>query len=63
MIPAINPVKGEGSIPSTVVEANPMPKHRGRATKNTTRLEDRSCLQFLKSKYIENKSKRLIKRF
>jgi hypothetical protein len=47
MIPAINPEIGMGLNPSTVVEANPIPKHKGRATKNTTMLAGRSSLQEL----------------
>jgi hypothetical protein len=31
-------------MPSTVVEAKPIPKHRGRATKKTPILEDTSLL-------------------
>ena len=45
IIPEINPEIGIGENPSTVVEANPIPKHRGSATKNTTILAGRSDLQ------------------
>ena len=54
MIPAIKPEIGIGAKPSTEVEANPIPKHKGSATKNTTILEGRSALHDLKSFFTRN---------
>ena len=54
MIPAINPEIGIGEKPSTVVEANPIPKHKGSATKNTTMLAGRSSLHDLKRFFTRN---------
>ena len=45
IIPAVNPETGIGERPSTVVEAKPIPKHKGNATKKTTRPDDRSRCQ------------------
>jgi hypothetical protein len=54
MIPAIKPEIGIGVKPSTEVEANPIPKHKGSATKNTTILEGRSSLHDLKRFFKRN---------
>jgi hypothetical protein len=50
-----------GLNPSTVVEANPIPKHKGRATKNTTILAGRSSLHDLKRFFTKNKLVSMIK--
>ena len=50
IIPEIIPEKmlGKPSIPSTLVEARPIPKQSGKATKNTTSPAGKSDCQFLK---------------
>src|SRR5690606_20409326 len=45
MIPAIIPEKTRSGLP---VDAKPIPKHNGNATRKTTTLADASCLKFLK---------------
>jgi hypothetical protein len=48
IMPEISPLNGMGGIPFTEVEARPIPKQSGRATKNTTILAGRSLRQELK---------------
>ena len=47
--PAIKPEKTEGKpvIDGVFVDANPTPKHKGKATKKTTKLAGKSCCQVL----------------
>ncbi|MDB3905545.1 hypothetical protein N9335_03625 [Crocinitomicaceae bacterium] len=65
MIPEIIPEKifGNPSTPSTLVEANPIPRQRGKATKNTTSPAGISDCQFLKKFDFMLKFKSLKKRF
>jgi hypothetical protein len=50
IMPATKPENklGKPSIPSTEVEAKPTPKHKGSATKNTTKPAGKSFCQVLK---------------
>jgi hypothetical protein len=52
--PAINPanILGNPSISLRFVEAKPMPRHRGKATKKTTKPADKSLRQALKKPFI-----------
>ena len=65
MIPEIIPenIFGNPSTPSTLVEANPIPRQRGKATKNTTSPAGISDCQFLKKFDFMLKFKSLKKRF
>ena len=47
IIPAMSPDKGIGPIPSIEVDAKPMPRHKGSATKKTIKLAGRSRFQAL----------------
>jgi hypothetical protein len=52
--PAIKPANifGKPSIPFKFVDAKPIPKHKGNATKNTTKPADKSLRQSLKNPFI-----------
>ena len=53
IIPAIMPEKTFASIPSTLVEDKPTPRHNGNATRNTTKLEGRSLPKFANNFFIK----------
>jgi hypothetical protein len=54
MTPAIRPANifGNPSIPFRFVDAKPIPKHKGNATRKTTKPADKSLRQSLKNPFI-----------